>query len=96
MAVKIRKVAYHPQHGVFLVSCAGVITWSKDSGVLPEMWAQTFEDQEDLDTHLKNVKTGPLPEGTYLQEVFPSHGDFANANDCANAGLPRWGEGKFA
>lgn len=81
-----RHVIFSYTHGIYL----GPTCWSHiNPGFLNV--APTFSDEE-IGATLKEIgdaeKVGPVE----YRLVWPSKGEMASVEDCANAGLPRWGE----
>jgi hypothetical protein len=94
MAVPVRKLVYHPFHGVFLGVRDGKRRWSKDAGVTAKETAPTFDDRQGLEEYLmETTGSKEFPAGADLREVWPRGSrQQALPEDAANAGLPRWGE----
>lgn len=91
----IRKVAFHPDRGVFLGAAGGKAMWAKE---WPDAKAvrvvPTFADPpHDFQDYLRNRAAVGACDGFTVEfrEVHP-HGDgfTATEDDCADALLPRW------
>lgn len=89
---------YHPQKGILLGATRdGGCIWSlKHPGLTGKELAPTFGDREQLAKWIADNSVKDFLEGVELRQVFPSReGKMATIEDCSEALLPRWGEGKW-
>lgn len=91
------KVAYSQTKGIYLGLVKNEPAWSFDQGLTGDEQAPLFDNQHDLDQHKARTANGvPWPEDVELHMVLvvPASNRFATVEECANAGLPRWGRTK--
>jgi len=89
--LKIKHAAFSPKRGVYL----GKNLWSYDKEATKDDTAPTFTSNSEFDNYYKNDggEEDKLPSDVYLHQVFPDPRDGrATVEQCADAGLPRWGE----